>query len=142
VSDDLERLNPAGLHQPPGYHHVTVAPAGRTAHLAGQCPVDPDGRLVGPGDVDAQVDAVVRNALTALGAVDAVPAQVARSVIYVVTAETAVLGRVWRQLLASPLAPAFTSAATLVGVTALGFTGQLVEVDLTAALPPAGPAVA
>jgi hypothetical protein len=37
--------------------------------------------------------------------------------------------------MASALAPAFTTASTLLGVTQLGFTGQLVEIDLTAALP-------
>jgi enamine deaminase RidA (YjgF/YER057c/UK114 family) len=139
MDDDIDRVNPAGLHQPPGYHHVTVVPAGATAYLAGQCPVDAEGVLVGPGDIDAQVDAVVANAVTALAAVDATPARVVRSVIYVVSDETDVLGQVWERLQASPLAPAFTSAATLVGVTALGFTGQLVEIDLTAALPAGGP---
>ena len=34
----------------------------------------------------------------------------------------------------SPLAGAFTTASTLLGVTVLGFPGQLVEVDLTAVL--------
>jgi enamine deaminase RidA (YjgF/YER057c/UK114 family) len=32
------------------------------------------------------------------------------------------------------LAPAFTSASTLLGVAQLGFPGQLVEIDVTAAL--------
>ncbi len=41
----------------------------------------------------------------------------------------------WRRLNASDLGPAFTSASTLLGVAKLGFPGQLVEVDLTAALP-------
>lgn len=137
--EGIERLNPAGLHQPPGYHHVTVVPAGPVAYLAGQCPVDADGDLVGPGDLDAQVDAVVRNALTALAAVEATPARVVRSVIYVVSDDRDVLGQVWQRLRSSPLAPAFTTAATLVGVTALGFSGQLVEIDLTAAVLPGGP---
>jgi enamine deaminase RidA (YjgF/YER057c/UK114 family)/GNAT superfamily N-acetyltransferase len=134
VAADIQRSNPVGLHEPPGYHHVTVVQAGPTAYLAGQCPLDGDGNLVGPGDVDAQVDAVVRNALTALAAVDAAPERVVRSVIYVASSDTDVLGRVWHRLRVSPLAPAFTTAATLVGVSALGFTGQLVEIDLTAAL--------
>jgi hypothetical protein len=38
VRDDVERSNPEGMHRPASYHHVTVAPAGRTACLAGQCP--------------------------------------------------------------------------------------------------------
>jgi enamine deaminase RidA (YjgF/YER057c/UK114 family) len=134
VPGEIERSNPMGLHQPPGYHHVTVVPAGPTAYLAGQCPLDADGNLVGPGDVDAQVDAVVRNALTALTAVDAAPERVVRSVIYVASNQSSVLAQVWRRLQVSALAPAFTSAATLIGVSTLGFTGQLVEIDLTVAL--------
>ncbi len=134
MNDRVIRLNPAPLHRTPGYHHVTVVEAGRTAYLAGQCPLDPAGDLVGPGDVLAQTDQVVANALAALAAVDAGPEQVVRSVVYAVTDDRAVLGAVWARLLASPLAPAFTSASTLLGVAQLGFAGQLVEVDLTAAL--------
>ena len=138
MGDDIHHLNPAGLHQPPGYHHVTVVPAGPTAYLAGQCPLDADGDLVGPSDIEAQVDAVVDNALTALAAVDATPERVVRSVTYVVSDETSVLAGVWGRLRVSPLAPAFASAATLVGVNTLGFSGQLVEIDLTAALTEGG----
>ncbi len=132
---DIERINPAGLHEPPGYHHVTVVAAGRTAYLAGQCPLDVTGELVGPGDLDAQIDQVVANAVTALAAVDARPEHVVRSVIYVVSDETEVLAGAWQRLNASPLSPAFSTASTLLGVARLGFRGQLVEVDLTAALP-------
>jgi enamine deaminase RidA (YjgF/YER057c/UK114 family) len=131
----ITRLNPDGLHETPGYHHVTVVEAGRLAFLAGQCPLDQAGKVVGIGDLEAQVDQVVANALTALAAVGAAPEDVVRSIIYVVSNETAVLASVWQRLNASPLAPAFTTASTLLGVAQLGFTGQLIELDLTAALP-------
>ncbi|HEX9339001.1 MAG TPA: RidA family protein [Pseudonocardiaceae bacterium] len=131
----INRINPAGLHTTPGYHHVTVVEAARLAFLAGQCPLDQAGVLVGRDDLPAQVDQVVANSMTALAAVDAEPADVVRSVIYVVSADTAVLASVWRQLTESALAPAFTTASTLLGVAQLGFGGQLVELDLTAALP-------
>jgi enamine deaminase RidA (YjgF/YER057c/UK114 family) len=131
---EITRINPADLHQPPGYSHVTIVEAGRTAHLAGQCPIDVHGDLVGDGDLTAQVEQVIANSLTALSAAGATPADVVRSVIYVVSADTDELGRVWWQLTRSPLGPAFTTASTLLGVAALGFTGQLVEVDLTAAV--------
>ena len=131
----ITRLNPDGLHETPGYHHVTVVEAGRLAFLAGQCPLDQAGKVVGIGDLEAQVDQVVANALTALAAVGAAPEDVVRSIIYVVSDETAVLASVWQRLNASPLAPAFTTASTLLGVAQLGFTGQLVELDLTASLP-------
>ncbi len=62
----ITRHNPTQLHNPPGYHHVTVVEAG--------------------------------------------------------------------QLTLSVIGSAFTTASTLLGVTRLGFSGQLVEVDLTAAL--------
>jgi enamine deaminase RidA (YjgF/YER057c/UK114 family) len=134
MSAEIEKINPEGLHPTPGYHHITVVEAVRTAYLAGQCPLDVTGDLVGPGDLDAQIDQVVANAMVALGAVGAVPGQVIRSVIYVVSDDRAVLARAWGRLTASPLAPAFTTASTLLGVAQLGFFGQLVEVDLTAAL--------
>lgn len=135
MAAEITRINPAELHPTPGYHHITVVEAGRTALLAGQCPLDRSGVLVGPGDLDAQIDQVAANAVTALSAVHARPEHVIRSVIYVVSDDVAVLGAAWRRLTGSVLGPAFTSASTLLGVARLGFTGQLVEVDLTAALP-------
>jgi enamine deaminase RidA (YjgF/YER057c/UK114 family) len=130
---DIERLNPPGLHETPGYHHVTIAPADRFAFLAGQCPLDVDGNLVGPDDVLAQVDQVAANALVALTAAGATPSTVVRSVIYVVVDDTTpALGEVWQRFQSSPIAAAFTTASTLLGVARLGFTGQLVELDLTA----------
>jgi enamine deaminase RidA (YjgF/YER057c/UK114 family) len=131
----ITRINPDDLHQPPGYHHVTVVGPGRTAYLAGQCPVDRAGTVVGPGDLDAQIDMVAANAMSALAAAGAAPDQVVRSVIYVVSDDTAVLAAAWRRLTDSVIGPAFTTASTLLGVARLGFPGQLVEVDLTAALP-------
>ncbi|NEA44302.1 RidA family protein [Streptomyces sp. SID11385] len=133
----MRRIHPPGLHPTPGYSHVTVAPAGMTAYLSGQCPLDAAGRLVGEGDVLAQTDQVVANALRALSAAGADPSDVVRAVVHVRTRETATLGAVWRHLRASALGPALTSAATLLGASALGYPGQLVEVDLTAALPAA-----
>ena len=135
------RLNPDSLHQTPGYHHITVVEAGRMAFLAGQCPLDRAGNVVGGASHEMQADQVAENALAALAAVSARPEDVVRSVIYVVSDDERVLGAVWRRLHASALGPAFTSASTLLGVAKLGFPGQLVEIDLTAALPDStGPA--
>lgn len=136
MSDGISRINPETLHQPPGYHHVTIVEAGRLAFLAGQCPLNRDGKVVGDGDYGAQVDQVAANALAALQAAGAGPERVVRSVIYVVSDDGEVLAEVWRRFRASPLAPAFTTASTLLGVAKLGFPGQLIELDLTAALVP------
>ena len=132
----IARLNPPGLHPTGGYHHVTVVVSGPVAHLAGQCPLDEDEQVVGPGDYDAQVDQIVANALIALGDAGAAPEDVVRSVVYVVSSDSGVLARVWHRFAEeTPLAPAFLTASTLVGVTVLGYRDQLVELDLTAALP-------
>jgi len=130
----ISRINPDGLHVAPGYHHVTVVSAGQTAYLAGQCPLGADGVLVGAGDFDPQVDQVAANTMAALAAVGVGPEAVVRTVIYVVSGEQAVLSRVWDRFQGSPLAPAFTTASTLLGVAQLGFAGQLIELDVTAAL--------
>ncbi|MFH8475326.1 RidA family protein [Streptomyces sp. NPDC018000] len=135
MTSKITRINPAELHAPPGYHHITVVEAGRTAFLAGQCPLDRSGELVGPGDLDAQIDQVAANAAAALSAVGSRPDHVVRSVIYVVSGDVAVLGAAWQRLTGSVIGPAFTTAGTLLGVAQLGFPGQLIEVDLTAALP-------
>ncbi|HMG64362.1 MAG TPA: RidA family protein [Streptosporangiaceae bacterium] len=135
MTDEITRINPDGLHPTPGYHHITVVEAGRTAFLAGQCPLDRSGVLVGPDDLDVQIDQVAANALAALSAAGARPDHVVRSVIYVVSGDVAVLGAAWQRLTRSAIGPAFTTASTLLGVAQLGFPGQLVEVDLTAALP-------
>ncbi len=129
----IERQNPPGLHATPGYHHVTVTSAPRTVYLAGQCPLTPDGTLA-QGDVLAQTDQVVANTAAALEFAGATPSEVVRTVIYVVTADRTVLSSVWDRLTASEIGPAFTTASTLLGVAQLGYAGQLVELDVTAAL--------
>jgi enamine deaminase RidA (YjgF/YER057c/UK114 family) len=134
----LERTNPAGLHQTPGYSHVTVTDAARLVFLAGQCPLDEQGQLAGPGDLTAQVGQVVRNVMIALSSAGACARDVVRTVIYVVSADRADLSEVWRILRESPIAGALESASTLLGVSQLGYPGQLVEIDVTAALSGSG----
>jgi enamine deaminase RidA (YjgF/YER057c/UK114 family) len=130
----IEKFNPPNVHEPAGYSHVTITSAGRLAHLAGQCPLDLHGQVVGVGDHDAQTDQVVTNCLAVLAAAGATPADVVRSIIYVVSHDSRVLAAVWNRLQDSALAPAFTAASTLLGVTVLGYPNQLIEIDLTAAL--------
>jgi hypothetical protein len=48
---------------------------------------------------------------------------VVRSIIYVASPDSAALGAAWRRLTSSALAPAFTTASTLLGVAQLGYDG-------------------
>jgi enamine deaminase RidA (YjgF/YER057c/UK114 family) len=129
----IERTNPSGLHATPGYHHVTTVKADTLVYLAGQCPLQPSGDLA-PGGLEGQTAQVITNILTALESAGAGPSDVVRTVIYVASPDREDLSAVWTQLNASPLGPAFTTASTLLGVAQLGFPGQLVEIDVTAAL--------
>ena len=131
----IERSNPPGVHVPPVYHHVTVVQPGRLVLLSGQCPLDADGALVGDGDVVRQAEQVAANIDAVLRSAGARPEDVVRTTIHVRSDDRADLVAVWDSLTASPVAAAFTTACTLVGVAQLGYPGQLVEVDVTAALP-------
>ena len=130
----IQRINPDGLHVTPGYHHVTVVEAGRLAFLAGQCPVRPDGTYPPADDLRGQLDQTVANCLAVLAAVEADPSDVVRSTVYVVSDSQRELAQVWTLLVESALGPAFSTASTLVGVTRLGYSGQRIEIELTAAL--------
>ena len=129
----IERSNPTGLHATPGYHHVTKVQADQLVFLAGQCPLKESGDLA-DGGLEGQTEQVIRNVLVALESAGAGPEDVVRTVIYVVSSDRAELSAVWTQLNDSPLAPAFSTASTLLGVAQLGFPGQLVELDVTATL--------
>lgn len=131
----ITRLNPERLHRTAGYTHVTLVDSGPLAVVAGQCPLDRDGTLVGRGDILSQVDQIVVNVSEALAAAGTKAENVVRSVIYVVSDDPGVLSSVWDRLIRSSIGHAFTTASTLLGVAALGYRDQLVEVDLTAALP-------
>jgi enamine deaminase RidA (YjgF/YER057c/UK114 family) len=127
----IDRRDPVQLHATPGYHHVTIADAGKWIFLAGQCPLTATGDLVGSDDLGAQVDQIAEDTLAALAAAGAEPDDVVR-VIYVISDSQTVLADVWSRFNASVIASAFTTASTLLGVTQLGFPGQRVELDVTA----------
>jgi enamine deaminase RidA (YjgF/YER057c/UK114 family) len=62
-----EIVNPAALHTPTGYSHA-VKKGGTPVFIAGQVALDAQGRLVGEGDVAAQVEQVYRNLRTVVEA--------------------------------------------------------------------------
>jgi enamine deaminase RidA (YjgF/YER057c/UK114 family) len=125
----VERHVVPDLFPPPGYAHVAVGD-GRVVLTAGGVPLDSDGTLVGPGDHAEQTRRVIANLLAALEAGGASPADVAKTTVYVVTPHgRGPLGEVWEVVRSSPLAGA---PSTLLGVSALGYEGQLVEIEAIA----------
>ncbi len=120
------------LSLPPGYSHVAVASGGRLVTTAGAVPLDANGELVGPGDYVAQTRQTVANLERALGAVGATGDAVLKTTVYVVATERADLSLVWTVVQESVFAAA---ASTLLGVSLLGYKGQLVEIEAIAVLP-------
>jgi enamine deaminase RidA (YjgF/YER057c/UK114 family) len=127
----IERTNVPGLSQPPGYSQVVVASGGRLVTTAGAVPLGPAGDLVGPGDCVAQAKQVLDNLTLALGAVGAKGSDVLKTTVYVASENREDLAAVWRVIQGSEVADA---ASTLLGVSSLGYEGQLVEIEAIAVL--------
>ena len=126
----VERRNVESLFPPPAYSHLAVA-SGRLVFTAGAVPVDATGELVGREDVAAQTRQVIENLLAQLAAGGASAADVAKTIVYVVADDPAPLSAVWEVVRESPLAGA---PSTLLGVAALGYRGQLVEIEAVAVI--------
>ena len=125
----VERHVVPGLFPPPDYAHVAVA-EGRLVLTAGGVPLEADGTLVGPDDYGEQTRRVIANLLEALDVGGATPDDVAKTTVYVVTPHgRGPLTEVWDVVRASPLAGA---PSTLLGVSTLGYEGQLVEIEAIA----------
>jgi enamine deaminase RidA (YjgF/YER057c/UK114 family) len=124
-----ERVTSKELFAPPAYAHAVRS--GTLVHSAGAVPVDADGNLVGAGDRIAQANQVLANLEVQLAAAGASPADVVKTVVYVVADRREDLSEVWDVVRASPFSGA---ASTLLGVTFLGYTGQLVEVEAVAVI--------
>jgi enamine deaminase RidA (YjgF/YER057c/UK114 family) len=132
----IERGDVPGLAAPPGYTHYAGVAGARLVFLAGQVPLDERGELVGPGDPIAQTRQCALNLALALREIGARPQDAVRTTVYVVAPEQRSMGEVWRALLDSEVGDVARTAATLLGVARLGYQGQLVEIEVTVALPP------
>jgi enamine deaminase RidA (YjgF/YER057c/UK114 family) len=114
------------------YAYAAVTAPGSLVFTAGACPLDEAGDVVAPGDVTAQAEQVMANLVTALEAAGAGLADVAKSTVYVASSRRDDLVAAWdvvRAAFGDHDAP-----STLLGVAALGFPDQLVEVEAVAAL--------
>ena len=126
-----ERFNAPGLAPTPGYSHVAVAPEACLVFTAGAVPLDEGGNLVGSGDRVVQTRQVLSNLMLALRSAGATGDDVLKTTVYVVPESGADLVSVWDVTRESPVASA---ASTLLGVSLLGYEGQLVEIEAVAAI--------
>jgi enamine deaminase RidA (YjgF/YER057c/UK114 family) len=125
------------LHGAPGlfagvpYAYSAHASApGALLFTAGACPLDADGALVGEGDVRAQTERVLANLVVALEAAGSSLADVVKTTVYVASADRADLLAAWDVFYA--FCGGYPAPSTLLGVTVLGWPGQLVEIEAVA----------
>ena len=127
----------AGLFPPPDYAHAAIVEVGdRLVFTAGAVPLDAAGELVGPDDVIAQTKQVLVNLDAALRAAGSDLEHVVNTTIYVVATDRKNLSDVWSVVRDSGLGIK-PHTSTLLGVSVLGYGGQLVEITAVAIVKPA-----
>jgi enamine deaminase RidA (YjgF/YER057c/UK114 family) len=119
----------------PGAPYEYAAVAGDFVFAAGACPIDDEGGVASPGDLEAQAALCVDNLREAFERHGASLGDIVKATIYVVGRERADLVRVW-----NVVEPHIDRApTTLLGVSLLGYPDQLVEIEAIAVVrkPPA-----
>jgi enamine deaminase RidA (YjgF/YER057c/UK114 family) len=121
------------LYQETGYAYAAIAPPGTLVFAAGACPIDETGQVVGGADYVLQARKTMANLVVALAAAGVGLAEVLKTTIYVASADPADLGAVWDVVHAD--FAEHEPPSTLLGVSVLGYIGQLVEIEAIAVAP-------
>lgn len=129
----VELIRPEGLYTGAPYAYAAIAGPGRLIFTAGACPIDGNGDVLGDGDYQRQARHAVANLVTALAAAGATLTDVVKTTIYVASADRGDLYDVW-QVVRSAFGE-HDAPGTLLGVTVLGWEGQLVEIEAVAMAP-------
>jgi enamine deaminase RidA (YjgF/YER057c/UK114 family) len=113
------------------YEYGAIVAAGADLFTAGACPLDSDGRVVGLNDPVAQAGVALDNLTLAIARFGVRLADLVKTTIYVVGDRNELVA-VWN-VVADGLAPN-RPPSTLLGVSVLGYEGQLVEIEGIAAV--------
>jgi enamine deaminase RidA (YjgF/YER057c/UK114 family) len=125
-------LDTPELFQGVPYSYAAVAP-GDAIFTAGACPIDADGSVADPGDLLAQTRLALDNLTATLRAAGCGLDDVVKTTVYVASTERRDLHAAWE--LVEERFGSGGPPATLLGVTVLGFSDQLVEIEAVAARP-------
>jgi enamine deaminase RidA (YjgF/YER057c/UK114 family) len=117
------------------YAYAAAAPGTGLIFTAGACPLDEQGNVAAPGDIAGQMRQALENLQAALEESGATVRDVLKTTVYVQSARREDLVTAW-----NVVAAAFgdhDAPSTLLGVAALGYEGQLVEIEAVAFVTPA-----
>src|SRR5690606_35394687 len=133
MSKAVTLIHSSALSDVAQYAYAATAPAeARLVFLAGSCPLNSDGTTCGAGDFAAQAAKCIDNMKVALGESGATLEDVIATRVLVASSERVDLIAAWevvRDAFGDHDVP-----STLIGVAALGYDHQLVEVEATAAV--------
>lgn len=118
--------------QVPYAYAAVVPPATRLVLTAGACPLDAAGDVVAPGDLAAQTSRAMDNLEAALSAAGAELGGVVKTTVYVASSRREDLVAAWQVVRAR--FGEHDPPSTLLGVAALGYPDQLVEVEAVASV--------
>jgi reactive intermediate/imine deaminase len=121
-------VHPDGLAAPNGFSQV-VEFSGKLVVVSGQVAFDAEGRVVGPGDAEAQTRQVFANLRTALAAAGAGLENIVKLTVYLTDIGDLAAVRRVRNEVFDPAAP---PASTLVAVAALVDPALRVEIEALA----------
>lgn len=129
----IEFIRPPELTDQVPYAYAAVAhDVARLVFTAGACPLDKSGETVAAGDLAGQAEQVMANLTSALHAAGAGLTDVVKTTVYVATERRGDLLSAWEVV--SRQFGDHDVPSTLLGVTVLGYPGQLVEVEAVAAI--------
>jgi enamine deaminase RidA (YjgF/YER057c/UK114 family) len=129
--DHVELLRAPSLTDDVPY--ASAAATGRLVFTAGACPLDDEGVVTPIGDVAGQARLVMDNLVAALAAAGCAVTDVLKTTVYVASADRADLVAAWEVVRAR--FGDHDAPSTLLGVAALGYPDQLVEVEAIAVRP-------
>jgi reactive intermediate/imine deaminase len=128
------RMNPGTVAPPIGsYSHVVRVESTDATwlHVSGQIALDPEGTLVGQGDLAAQTEQVFENLARILEAGGATFADVVKIQTYLTTLD----GLQGMRDVRSRYIPGEPPASTAIRISELLYPGALIEVDVVAVVP-------
>lgn len=132
MSSAVTLLRSPGMAAAPYAYAATAPSASRLIFLAGSCPLDDAGRTIAPGDVVAQTVRCLDNLVSVLRGSGAELSDVISTRVLVASSSRDDLATAW-----NVVAERFGDhdvPSTLLGVTVLGYPGQLVEIEAVAAV--------
>jgi enamine deaminase RidA (YjgF/YER057c/UK114 family) len=115
----------------PGTPYDYSRSSGDLIFTAGACPLDESGRILAPGDFVAQAARAAENLIEALALQGATTDDLVKTTVYVLSDQRSDLVEVWKVV--TPLLG--RAPSTLLGVSMLGYDGQLVEIEAIARRP-------